>query len=226
MKKASSISIFAAAMGLLEAVVVVYLRMVFYPEGFLFPLKLINPQVYSIELARELATLVMLGSVSLLSGKKRSTRFAYFLLSFGIWDIFYYVFLKVFLDWPVTLMDWDILFLIPVAWAGPVLAPVICSLMMIILSLLILYFDDRGLSVSFRLKEFWLILLGAAVVFYTFLRDYTGLLIRASRTSEAVEPFLVNFTPCDYQWGIFTSGIVLIVLGSALWTRRMICQKN
>lgn len=222
LKRVWAVSVFSVAMGLLEAVVVVYLRMVYYPEGFQFPLTLLDERVYGIELARELATLVMLGSVSFLAGRKRSTRFAYFLLSFGVWDIFYYVFLKVFLDWPATIMDWDILFLIPAVWAGPVLAPVICSLLMIILSLLILYFDDRGLSVPFRLMEFGLILLGAAVIFYTFIRDYAALLIRASRAGEAVEPFLVNFIPGDYPWGIFAAGIALIGLAVACWARQII----
>ena len=47
---------FGIAMGLLEAIVAVYLRMLYYPEGFHFPLKLFSTQVYGIEVLRELAT--------------------------------------------------------------------------------------------------------------------------------------------------------------------------
>lgn len=124
---------FAIAMGFLEAIVVVYVRELYYPEGFRFPLKLIPPRIFSIELVRELTTLIMLAGIGLLAGKTKSGKFAWFLVNFGIWDITYYLALKIFLDWPESLHTWDILFLIPVTWIGPVLAPVICSVTMILL---------------------------------------------------------------------------------------------
>jgi hypothetical protein len=116
--KIAALVLFSIAMGLLEAVVVVYLRMLFYPEGFAFPLKVMPDKVYLVEIAREAATLIMLASVSAAAGRKHYERLAYFLLTFAVWDIFYYVFLKVFLNWPATLLDWELLFLIPVTWIG------------------------------------------------------------------------------------------------------------
>ncbi|MBK6833902.1 MAG: hypothetical protein IPG89_06345 [Bacteroidetes bacterium] len=65
----------------------------------------------------------MLVGAGIIAGKTRLTRFAYFIIAFAIWDIFYYVFLYVLLQWPESLFTWDILFLVPVPWTGPVIAP-------------------------------------------------------------------------------------------------------
>ena len=106
------ITIFGIAMGFAEAAVVVYLRAIYYPEGFSFPLKILTDYKIMIEVLREIATLFMLLSVAFFAGRKFWERFAYFILPFGIWDIFYYIWLKVLIDWPSSMFDWDILFLI------------------------------------------------------------------------------------------------------------------
>ena len=91
LNKISIVTIFAIAMGFLEAVVVVYLRKLYYPNGFNFPLKgFIDPSIISIEWVREFATIVMLITIAMLAGKKLYERFAYFIYVFAIWDIFYY----------------------------------------------------------------------------------------------------------------------------------------
>ena len=61
----------------------------------------------------------MLLAVAYIAGGNGPQRFGYFLLSFGIWDVFYYVFLKVLIGWPESLLTWDVLFLIPLTWVGP-----------------------------------------------------------------------------------------------------------
>ena len=86
-----------------------------------------------VELVREAATLVMLLAVGGIAGRTRHTRLGYTAIAFGIWDIFYYVFLKMIYDWPKSLFDWDILFLIPLPWWGPVIAPVSIALLMIVM---------------------------------------------------------------------------------------------
>lgn len=136
--------VFGAGLGYIEAAVVVYLRALFYSEGFTFPLAGFadNPlgnDFLRTEVIREAATLVVLFTSCWLVGNNFQSRLAYFLTIFGVWDIFYYVWLKILLDWPVSLMDWDVLFLIPVTWTGPVLAPIMISLMMIFFALVILY---------------------------------------------------------------------------------------
>ena len=84
-----------------------------------------------VELARELATLVMLAAVALAVGRSGGQWLAAFLVVFGTWDLSFYAFLKLLFDWPDSLLTWDLLFLIPVPWAAPVLAPVLVSLSMI-----------------------------------------------------------------------------------------------
>ncbi|TET93422.1 MAG: hypothetical protein E3J26_06330, partial [Candidatus Zixiibacteriota bacterium] len=100
------ILLFGVAMAYVEAMVVVYLRELLYPEGFSFPLKLMPLNLIAMELSRELASIVMLVAVAGITGKKFWERFGYFIILFGIWDIFYYVWLKVTIDWPSSLFDW------------------------------------------------------------------------------------------------------------------------
>ncbi len=145
--------IFAIAMGYLEAAVVVYLRELYYPEGFHikekvgFPfikfgvveeLKPFPQKIIFTEIGREAATIVMLITLSIIAGNSIVSYIAYFLLLFGIWDIFYYVFLKIILDWPESLSTTDVFFLIPTPWIGPVWLPVLLSVIIIAVGLIIL----------------------------------------------------------------------------------------
>ena len=143
------IVIFSIGLAFIEAVVVVYLRTIFFSEGFVFPLvDFISDQRWlqflRIEACREGAILAVLLCSSWLFGRDFRTRLAYFLTIFAVWDIFYYIWLKVLLGWPSSIMEWDILFLIPVIWAGPVLAPVIISLTMLTGAMLILRRESCG----------------------------------------------------------------------------------
>ena len=86
----------------------------------------------------------MLTTVAILAAYNWRTRLSMFFLTFGVWDIFYYIGLKLFLDWPATIMEWDALFLIPVNWYGPVLAPVLISIYFIIISVTIVLREATG----------------------------------------------------------------------------------
>src|SRR5688500_7990731 len=74
----------------------------------------------------------MIGTLGLLAGRTWRHRAGYAALAFGAWDIFYYVFLRLISGWPRTLLDWDILFLLPLPWWGPVIAPVSIAVLMIV----------------------------------------------------------------------------------------------
>jgi hypothetical protein len=113
------LTLFSIAMGYMESAIVVYLRKIYYPDGFQFPLTPIEVHIRLTEILREAATLIMLITIGIVAGKTKLQRFSFFIFCFGIWDIFYYVFLKMLLGWPATIFDWDILFLIPVPWVGP-----------------------------------------------------------------------------------------------------------
>ena len=197
---------FGIAMGFLEAVIVVYLRELYYPKGFNFPLQTIPESILLVEIIRELCTMIMLITIALLAGRNKLEIFSYFLFSFAIWDIFYYIALKLFLNWPESFLTWDILFLIPVTWISPVLAPIICSVLMIILALCILYFSGNK---DFRIKksEWIMIWSSALIIFISFIWDFQKLL-------------LPNFVPDRFQWEIFSVGILLVIAAIILMIKR------
>ena len=172
-KKIMVVLIFSIAMAALEAAVVVYLRSLYYHNGFTVAMKVMDEHILFVELIRELATIVMLICVAFLSSTNKMKRFAYFIFSFAVWDIFYYVWLKVFIDWPASIFDWDILFLIPITWLGPVIAPIICSLTMIALALLII----KANKIGFSFYKWCLLLAGCGCILFTFMQDYARILI-------------------------------------------------
>ncbi|MEJ2055753.1 MAG: hypothetical protein P8X42_17700, partial [Calditrichaceae bacterium] len=130
--------IFFIAMAYIESAIVVYLREIYYPHGFNFPIKLIQNHIAFIEIGREVSTIVILWFSTMLVYGKFKERFALFLFNFGVWDIFYYVWLRIFLDWPSGWFEWDILFLIPLPWTSPWPAPVLVSIGFIITAYLVL----------------------------------------------------------------------------------------
>ncbi len=125
------LGLFALAFGYIEAAVVVYLREPYYPGGFRFPLVPLPGHLLRTEIVREAATLLLLLSVARLSARHGLHRLGVFAYCFGLWDLVYYLALKVLVDWPASLLDWDILFLIPLPWAGPIVAPVAVSLALV-----------------------------------------------------------------------------------------------
>ncbi len=141
--------VFGIAFAYIESAVVVYLRAIFHPNGFTFPLEVFGvtaeaKRLLLTEIGREAATIVLILTAAWLFGRLRQERAAYFLVIFALWDVFYYVWLKVLLDWPASILDWDVLFLIPVIWAAPVLYPVLVSLLMFAFATAILYRCAHG----------------------------------------------------------------------------------
>jgi len=220
---------YAIAMGFLEAAVVVYLRYLYYPQGFAFPLRgFIEPAVLGIEWIREFATIVMLVTVGMLAGKKFFSKFAYFLYAFAIWDLFYYVFLKMTLGWPDSLLTPDLLFMIPWPWVGPVLAPVLCALTMIGVAFFLIQSEDNGKKMRVKADEVFFILLGIAVILYSWLVDYGRILIAGGflrdfftlATNESFATIVAHYMPLPYSWPLFGLGFVLSAVGLVLFYRR------
>lgn len=230
------VSIFAIAMGFLESAVVVYLREIYYPEGFKFPLAPIDAHVAVTEILREAATIIMLVSLGYLAGKSLTARFAWFIYSFAIWDIFYYIFLKLLLDWPESLMTDDILFLIPVAWVGPVISPVIVATSMIGLSIIILIFDSKGIKTQISKNEWVLLVSGALILIVAFTWDYSRFIINKYSFSEIwilpdkKELFnhIHKYVPYQFNWFLFILGEAVVLTGILFyWKRlRMLSQEN
>lgn len=190
-KKLIYVFLFSIAFALVESSVVVYLRVIYYPQGFHFPIKQHYDYMLVVEIIREFATIIMMVTLSallckpVLSNKdavsnginiERNKRkfwegLGYFLIIFGIWDIFFYLWLKVILNWPDSFLTPDILFLIPVPWIGPVLAPVLISLTMIIVGIDIVNIFDKNLHVQPKLTHWLLVLTGSALILYSFMSD-------------------------------------------------------
>jgi len=175
MRRAFWIVVFSISMAFVESAVVIYLRDLHYPEGFAFPLEMVTSAIAKrqviVELGREAATIFMLMAVATLIGKRFWERFSYFLICFGIWDLFYYLWLKIAIGWPSSILDWDILFLIPFPWIGPVIAPATISTMMILTGLLIILLYRRGYDFRPSSLTWVLAIIGTIVILYSFLRD-------------------------------------------------------
>lgn len=129
---------FGIAMGYLEAAVVVYLQAALglAPAG-LVPAH--DPAAFrafeGVEVARELATLVMIATVGWLAGRTGLERLAWAAVVFGAWDIVYYLGLRLAIGWPPSLDTWDVLFLVPMPWVGPVWAPIVVSTALVLVGL-------------------------------------------------------------------------------------------
>jgi len=222
-----SLTVFGIAMGFLEAAVVVYLRDLFYPEGFAFPLKPMSLHALSTEYLREIATIVMLLCVSIFGGRNACERFSIFLFSFGIWDIFYYVWLKVLLDWPASLFTYDILFLIPVAWIAPVLAPVICSITMIGIAGCIISLTQNGYAVVIRPHQCIVFIAGVLLIFITFIWDFSRIILHGGFIGKlwtlSADPdfqrIVAEYVPNAFQWPLFAAGEGLIVFSLVSFCR-------
>jgi hypothetical protein len=129
--------VFAVSMAFVEAAVVVYLRKVI-GEGPVFPMKDIPLLLLVVEIGREAATIVMLLTIPFLSFRGGARRIGAFLLLFAVWDVFYYLWLHVTIGWPAGIFDWDVLFLIPLPWIGPVWSVLLICAGMILFSVLFL----------------------------------------------------------------------------------------
>jgi hypothetical protein len=135
------VAIYAAAMAVVEAMVVSYLRRLFALQysAVYAPGRFVFPHAYlRHEQVREAATIVMLLAVAFLAGRGLLQKLAYFLLGFGLWDIGYYAVLRIMLGWPASLGTRDLLFLMPHQWWAPVWEPLLVSGALVVVALLLL----------------------------------------------------------------------------------------
>src|SRR5713226_2162256 len=208
-----TVVIFAVAMAWVEAAVVFYLRtMVHRIEPYQpDPLPLFDP-LGVVEPAREAATLVMLLTVGMLAGRAWRSRLGYTAVAFGVWDIFYYVFLKVMCGWPHSLFDWDILFLLPLPWWGPVLAPMSIALLMMLWGTLASGWKIPPARTSSELTVWLLNFMGVALALYGFMAD-------TLRVADKGVEALRNVLPAWFNWPLFCIALILMTapIVQVLW---------
>jgi hypothetical protein len=214
------IVLFGVAFGYVEAAIVDYLRTLYEPvrqrvhpgrtPDELFPLLTLDQlqalapeqrRLLGVEVAREAATIVMLVSIGLAVARNAGQWAAAFAIAFGTWDITYYAFLKVLQDWPASIMTWDLLFLIPVPWAGPVLAPVLVSASMIAAGVWHLRRESLGRHVRLGLAHWSGLFLGATIIVVSFTLDYRNL--------------MAGGIPQSFNWLVFGLGEAIGILSYA-----------
>lgn len=196
--------IFAIAMAWMEAAVVIYLRTIVdridpYQAN---PLPLYG-DLGGVELIREAATLLMLLSVGWLSGRTTRSRLSFTAIAFGVWDVFYYIFLWMMGPWPSSLLDWDILFLLPLPWWGPVLAPVLIALLLVIGGLMIVTLEERGTPIRMNKKSIVIAFSGALLALYAFMEDALAVLPGGIESLRSV-------LPTSFNWPLFIFALVLM----------------
>lgn len=215
------VTTFSIAMGFMESAVVVYLREIYYPNGFQFPMVSLKHAIMATEIIREAATIIMLVTIGWLAGKTQSSRFAYFLLAFAIWDLVYYIFLKVIIGWPQSIFDWDILFLIPLPWVSPVLAPCLVAVTMLILALLILQTENAGMQIRLNTKMMFTFVTGSLVIIFSFMRCYLNYV---KATSPQV--IVAGFVPQSFDWLVFFVGLAFIISGIIMLYKNSILKSK
>jgi hypothetical protein len=211
--------LFGVSFGYVEAAMVVYLRALYAPlheqlhpgrlASDLFPLirldqlQAAGPEAMhwlSTELIREFATLVMLAAVAWTAAARDFRQWlAGFMIAFGIWDIFYYAFLKLLLGWPESLLTWDLLFLLPVPWAGPVLAPVLVALSMVLAGATVVYMERGSRPELITWRQWLCIITGGVMIVLAFCWDFRNLLDGGE--------------PNPFNWPLFVFGLTIGMIG-------------
>jgi hypothetical protein len=192
-------------MAWIEAAVVVYLRRIHYPDNPLvvFPLRAWPASELLVEVVREAATIVMILAVALLSVPGRTRRTAAFLYIFGVWDLCYYLWLKVMIGWPVSWTEWDILFLIPWPWLAPWLTPALVALLFTLWSGGVL---GRKEETAVPRRAVLLAVAGLLLVLASFLEPALGI-------PGGIAAGAGSFVPTRFPWAAYLPGMALLAAG-------------
>ena len=207
------LTMYAVAMALLESAVVVYLRQLYYPENpqQMFPLRFLTRIDMFVELGREAATVIMILTVALLAERSSKTRcFAAFVYVFGVWDIFYYLWLKVMIGWPVTWLEWDVLFLIPWVWLGPWICPALIAGVFIMWGAWVLLSAN---DIAFNTGSLAVFVVGAVLGVAAFLQPAVPVLLE-----QGVDG-MSHYEPTGFWWWLFAPSFALIALGLGMTLR-------
>ena len=212
------VATFAAAMAWVESAVVFYLRTMmnriepYQPD----PLPVMGG-LAPVELTREFATLVMLAAIGFLAGRRWQARLGYAAVAFGVWDIGYYVFLKQMCGWPHSMLDWDVLFLLPLPWWGPVLAPVLISLLLILWGTLASQFGRIHPPARSNGRAWVLNSAGVALALYVFMAHSIA---AVHGGPDAIRTVL----PEKFDWPLFGAALLLMSAPAAQTIRQLFAQ--
>jgi hypothetical protein len=219
--------LFGVAFGYAEAATVVYIRVMYEPiHQRLFPDRAPNDlfpfislerwareapsytQGPGLKIGREVSTIVLVAVMAWGVSRTVAQWFASFTLCFGVWDLAYYLWLWVLTGWPASLFDWDMLFVVPLPWVAPVLAPLLVAATMTATGVVYLWLEASGRPPRPRAGHWAAVLLGGLTILAAFWWDY--------RNIEA------SGYPAPFHWTLFLAGLGLGLagFGHALLTTR------
>ena len=189
------LTLFTITFGFCESALVYYLHDLFYPDGFSYPFLPFHTKMLIVDMVREIAATLVIVVVVCMAARGLWRRFALFMYVFGLWEILYYAWLYLLEGWPKSLLSNDLIFLVPVPWSGPVLAPLLISVFLILSAAVIIYFELK----TGRFAPGWvppaLTLLGWALMLYAFMVDFMKVYERQ--------------IPGPYRWDLFAVGMAL-----------------
>lgn len=197
---------FAAGMAWVESACVYYLRVMvdrvepYQPDPLPF-----RGVLGEVELVREASTLLMLATVGMLAGRTWRTRLGYAAIAFGVWDILYYIFLRVMSGWPTSVFDWDILFLLPLPWWGPVLAPVCIASLMLVWGTLVTQWPCQVPATRVTRGSWAICGIGTLVALGIFMLD-------AIRALPAGADAVRQVLPTTFHWPAFGGALLLMTM--------------
>ena len=202
------LTVYAICMANVEASLVVHLRTIYYPGNpvEIFPLSLLSHRDLFIELFRELATILMIFSVAVLSVREKHRQLGAFLFVFGLWDLFYYLWLKIIIGWPVRWLEWDVLFLIPWPWLAPWITAALIAVIMVAGGFRMLMLDAKS-----EMSGPGLVLLIAGILI-----SLISLLLPAWPLLVNGEAAFRGYMPKGFPWILYVTGYLLMAVG--LWT--------
>lgn len=220
------VAVFAIAFAYVESAVVVYLRRIYFEGSFEFPIatvwvngRHVLDALILVEMGREAATVVMLAAAGIIAGASALQRFCFFMIAFGIWDIFYYVWLWVILRWPESLMTWDLLFYIPLPWVGPVIAPVLIAATMTAAGSMLVVLAGKGTVIRWRWYD-WAIEMGCGfLLVVAFCWDWRNIL-------RVPDGAAYSGIPNPFAWWLFLPVYFFAVFYFALRLKQTIREER
>ncbi len=217
---------FAISFAWVESAVVVYLREIYFDGVFKFPLfvvwkegkHIIDPLI-RIEFGREIATIVMFVAVGWVTGKSKLQRFCFFMIAFGIWDIFYYIWLYIMVGWPESLMSWDLLFYVPLPWVGPVITPLLIAVTMVGAGSLIIYYYKKGYVVSWRWYDMAIELGCGVLIIVAFCWDWKNIL-------QVPGDIMRSGVPNPFAWWLYLPAYLFSIIYFAIRLKQILSVKT
>jgi len=194
-KKLSYLTLFAISFAFVIGVTVYYFRLHFYAPQFSFPINWKEGLPFYTLFGRQLASLMVIFLLAWLSGKNLKQKIAAFLYVFGVWDIFYYLSLYIICRWPNSFLTNDLLFVIPLPWTGPVLAPMVVSLVLISLGVTLFFLDKKSMQLNSPFILWVFEIVSGGFIVLSFLWNF-----QAVYQGEVPTPF---------PWFLFISGLIL-----------------